>query len=83
MAIRWSEEKMKSYGFDKVYLQAIKVPHWERGNTESAWYKNNKGEIQKLHVLALGGSIGTEGLLQARVIEFKTLDNSVKILVIV
>ena len=31
MAIRWSEEKMKSYGFDKVYLQAIKVPHWERG----------------------------------------------------
>jgi len=74
MAIRWSEEKMKSYGFDKVYLQAIKVPHWERGNTESAWYKNSKGEIQKLHVLALGGSIGTNGLLQARVIEFKTLD---------
>ena len=74
MAIRWSEEKMKSYGFDKVYLQAIKVPHWERGNTESAWYKNSKGEIQKLHVLALGGSIGTDGLLQAQVIEFKTLD---------
>ncbi len=74
MAISWSEEKMKSYGFDKVYLQAIKVPHWERGNTESAWYKNNKGEIQKLHVLALGGSIGTDGLLQAPLIEFKTLE---------
>lgn len=74
MAISWSEEKMKSYGFDKVYLQAIKVPHWERGNTESAWYKNNKGEIQKLHVLALGGSIGTDGLLQASLIEFKTLE---------
>ena len=75
MAIRWSEEKMKSYGFDKVYLQAIKVPHWERGNTESAWYKNSKGEIQKLHVLALGGSISTNGLLNAPLIEFKTFES--------
>lgn len=74
MAIQWSENKMKSYGFDKVYLQAIKVPHWERGNTESAWFKRSNGELQKLHVLALGGSISTNGLLNAPLVEYKSLE---------
>ena len=36
MAVEWSERKMKSYGFDKIYLQEINVPHWERGTKESA-----------------------------------------------
>jgi hypothetical protein len=74
MAVKWSEEKMLSYGFDKVYLQAIKVPHWERGNTESAWYTDGDGEIHKLHVLALGGSVSTNGLLKAPLIEFKSFE---------
>lgn len=65
---------MVSYGFDKVYLQAIKVPHWERGNTESAWYTDGDGEIHKLHVLALGGSVSTNGLLKAPLIEFKSFE---------
>lgn len=73
MAIKWSEEKMVSYGFDKVYLQAIKVPHWERGNTESAWYTDGDGEIHKLHVLALGGSVSTNGLLKAPLLNSKAL----------
>src|SRR5574343_155464 len=30
MAVEWSERTMQKYGFDKVYLQEIKVPHWER-----------------------------------------------------
>jgi hypothetical protein len=75
MAVTWSEEKMKSYGFDQVYLQAIKVPHWERGNTESAWYTDSDGELHKLHILALGGSISTNGLLNAPLIEFKTFES--------
>ena len=70
MAIQWSEAKMKSYGFDKVYLQPIKVPHWERGNKEVAWVENQDHELQKLHILALGGSIGTNGLLSGEVIMF-------------
>ena len=74
MAVEWSERKMKSYGFDKVYLQEIKVPHWERGTKESAWLRLENGELIKLHLLALGGSIGTNGLLTGEVVEFKTLD---------
>lgn len=75
MAVDWSYEKMLSYQFDQVNKQAINVPHWERGTTETAWYKSvGKYEAtHKLHLLALGGSIGTNGLLEAEVIEFKTL----------
>jgi hypothetical protein len=75
MAVEWSEKKMKEYGFDKVYLQEIKVPHWERGTKESAWIRTKSGKLIKLHLLALGGSIGTDGLLQGEVVEFKTIDD--------
>ena len=74
MAVEWSERKMKSYNFDKVYLQEIKVPHWERGTKESAWLRTKNGELIKLHLLALGGSIGTDGLLSSEVIEFSSLE---------
>jgi hypothetical protein len=75
MAIDWSYEKMLSYNFDKVSKQEITVPHWERGTTETAWYKsvNKYAPTHKLHLLALGGSIGTNGLLEAEIIEFKSL----------
>ncbi|MBU3660841.1 MAG: M20/M25/M40 family metallo-hydrolase [Flavobacteriales bacterium] len=75
MAVEWSEKKMKEYGFDKVYLQEIKVPHWERGTKESAWIRTKSGKLIKLHLLALGGSIGTDGLMQGEVVEFKTIDD--------
>ncbi len=35
-AIHWAESKMKSLGFDKVWLQPVMVPNWVRGNTEEA-----------------------------------------------
>jgi hypothetical protein len=75
MAVDWSYEKMLTYNFDKVSKQEIIVPHWERGTTETAWYKsvNKYAPTHKLHLLALGGSIGTNGLLEAEVIEFKSL----------
>ncbi|MGB0881937.1 MAG: M20/M25/M40 family metallo-hydrolase, partial [Vicingaceae bacterium] len=69
MAVKWGEKLLKSYNFDNVYLQEIKVPHWERGTTEAAWIENEKGEILKLDILALGGSIGTDGLISGEVIE--------------
>lgn len=74
MAVKWGEAKMRSYGFDKVYLQEIMVPHWERGTKEAGWIKSEKGELTKTHLLALGGSIGTSGVLEADIIEFKSLD---------
>lgn len=74
MSIDWSEAKFTSYGFDNVYRQPITVPHWERGTTESGWITSKKGRLHKLHLLALGGSIGTNGLMKGDLIEFSSLE---------
>jgi hypothetical protein len=75
MAVEWSKMTMEKYNFDKVYLQEIKVPHWERGTTESGWIRTKKGGLIKVNMLALGGSIGTDGLMEGEIIEFKHLDD--------
>jgi len=74
MAVKWGEKLLKSYNFDNVYLQEIKVPHWERGTTEAAWIENVAGEILKLDILALGGSVGTNGLITGEVIEVADIE---------
>lgn len=74
MAIDWGFLKMKEYGFDKVYLQEIEVPHWERGTKEAGWIKKENGSLIKVDMLALGGSIGTNGTLEADLIMFESLD---------
>ncbi|MGY8927558.1 MAG: peptidase M28 family protein, partial [Flavobacteriales bacterium] len=74
MAVNWGEKKMNSYKFDKVYKLPVKVPHWERGTKEAGWIKTNKGEYLKVNLLALGGSIGTNGIIDEEVIMFSTLD---------
>ena len=51
MAVKWGEKLLNTYGFDKVYLQEIMVPHWERGTKEAAWIENSSGEVLKLNVL--------------------------------
>lgn len=73
MAVEWSKQTLEKYHFDKVYLQEISVPHWERGTKESAWIRTKNHEIINVKILALGGSIGTEGVLEAEVIEFNQL----------
>lgn len=73
MAIEWGKELLESYEFDHVYLQEIKVPHWERGNTEAGWIINDKDEIFKLNILALGGSVGTSGLIEGEVIKVESI----------
>lgn len=68
MAIQWGYDLLSTYGFDHVYLQEIKVPHWERGTTEAAWMENSAGVVKKMNVLALGGSVGTNGLIEGEVV---------------
>jgi len=74
MAIEWGKKLLNSYEFDKVYLQEIKVPHWERGTKEAAWIVNEKGETVKLDILALGSSISTNGLIEGEVIEVRDIE---------
>ena len=71
-AINWAYEKMKSLGFDKVWLQPVMVPHWERGKTENCIIINlNKN----LSILALGGSVATPPAgITAEVIEVESFD---------
>jgi len=75
MAVYWGKQKLESYGFDSVYLQDIMVPHWDRGNRESAWLKMEDGSVKKIPVTALGGSIGTNGILEAELAYFNTLND--------
>ncbi|MDX1444864.1 M20/M25/M40 family metallo-hydrolase [Lishizhenia sp.] len=74
MAIKWGMNKLMSYNFDTVYLQEIEIPHWERGSKEAAWIETSKGEIIKLDILALGGSVPTEGLITKDLVYFKDLN---------
>lgn len=75
MAVKWAVNKLENYGFDKVYLQDVMVPHWERGSKEAGWFQEEKGQINKVNLLALGGSIATDGLLSAPLIMFETRED--------
>jgi carboxypeptidase Q len=73
MAVHWGKSKLKHYGFDKVYLQDIMVPHWERGTKEVGWYKSkNNDKLHKVSLLALGGSVGTDGTMTGDLVMFQT-----------
>jgi hypothetical protein len=75
MAVYWGERRLRAHGFDSVYLQPIMVPHWERGNRENAWIKFEDGSLKKIPVTALGGSIGTNGIIEAELAYFNTLED--------
>ncbi|TAF66693.1 MAG: peptidase M28 family protein [Cytophagales bacterium] len=73
-AVVYCEKVMKNLGFDKVYLQPVKVPKWVRGNAEKAFIIA-KSEKIPLKVCALGNSIGTgEKGAQAEIIEVKDFE---------
>lgn len=73
-AVNWSFETMQKMGFDTVYLQPIEVPVWVRGGKENFKLLVD-GESIELHGFSLGGSVGTEGMLQAEVIEVDGLES--------
>lgn len=75
MAVEWSKKLMESYHFDKMYLQPVMVPYWKRGTTEAGWIRTSDKKLHKVNLLALGGSIATNGTMEAEVVEFKHLDD--------
>ncbi len=74
MAVQWGKNLLESYEFDKVYLQEIQVPHWERGTKEAGWMINESGEVYKLHMIALGGSVSTNGLIEGEVLAVDSIE---------
>ncbi len=68
-AVQSTKTQLETLGLDKVYLQEVMVPHWVRGEKETAYILNNKTKTV-VPICALGGSIATskKGLV-AEVIE--------------
>ena len=59
-AVDYTKEVMEDYGFDRVFLQEVMVPHWVRGEKEIGKIVNSRkqGTIE-VNVTALGNSVGT------------------------
>lgn len=74
-AITWTEDLMKSYKLDSVWLQPVYIPKWVRGAKESAKIISSSGKIE-VHVTALGNSVGTgKKGIQGNVVEFGSLED--------
>ena len=71
-ATDWAQAKFKALGYDKVWLQPVTFPVWQRG-AESVRVVSPYS--QRLVITALGGSEGTQESLQAEVVEFASLDD--------
>jgi len=70
-AMDWAKARFKALGYDRVYLEPVQFPTWER--------RHESGEVlgpfpQKLALTALGGTVGSNGPMQAEVVEFATID---------
>ncbi|RWY55801.1 M20/M25/M40 family metallo-hydrolase [Mucilaginibacter gilvus] len=72
-SVAWSKKLMDTYGFDKVYLQEVMVPHWVRGAKEEGFIIDGKTRI-KVPIAALGMSVGTPAAgITANIVEVKSL----------
>jgi hypothetical protein len=66
---------MEQYGFDKVWLQPVMVPHWVRGAKEQASILSKRIGTRQVNVVALGNSVGTgTGGITAGLIEVKSFE---------
>nr|WP_229600026.1 M28 family peptidase [Runella sp. SP2] len=71
-AVVYTQQLMQQQGFDRVFLQDVKVPHWVRGKKEEAYIHVGKQKIN-VPIAALGGSIATSVKgVEAEVIEVKS-----------
>ncbi|MCU0442932.1 MAG: M20/M25/M40 family metallo-hydrolase [Bacteroidia bacterium] len=78
-AVTYTYNLMKNNGFDTVYLQQVMVPHWVRGEKETAWVTKGK-EQKRMRVCALGNSVGTgPNGIEAPVVEVRNFDELAKL----
>jgi hypothetical protein len=68
--VAWAQAKFRQLGFDRVLLQPVTFANWQR--------RSERAEVlppyaQSLHLTALGGSVGSNGKIEAAVVEFATL----------
>lgn len=75
-AVIWGKKSLEAMGADKVFLQPCKTPNWKRGGNDFAAIVGVQGEarMQPLAALALGNSMGSNGLLEAEVIALASME---------
>lgn len=80
-AVEWTYKAMKEAGADTVYLQECMVPHWVRGEKESAKIISLvTGSSKEVPICALGGSVATPAKgITAPVIEVKSFEELAKL----
>jgi len=72
-AVEWGKKLMEGYGFDKVFLQEVMVPHWVRGEKELGEIIDGN-KIIPVPVCALGMSVATPKTgITANIIEVHSL----------
>lgn len=75
-AVQYTKKVMEDLGFDTVYLQAVRVPKWERGKPEKCILTGSKKFTQKpINITALGNSIGTGNKgIRSEIVEITDFD---------
>ncbi len=71
-AVDWTQQAMREQGFDRVFVQPVMVPHWVRGEHETAFIVvgNTRTAVP---IAALGGSVATSSNgIEANVLEVKS-----------
>lgn len=72
--VAYTKAQLEQLGLDRVYLQEVMVPKWERGEKEVAYVQFGKKRLD-LSICALGMSVATpKNGVEAEVIEVKSLD---------
>ncbi|ADV47708.1 peptidase M28 [Cellulophaga algicola DSM 14237] len=75
-AVDYTKLQLDELGLDKVWLQPVMVPKWNRGLPEFAYFESDPGVTTNVPICALGGSVATPlGGLKANVVEVKSLDD--------
>ncbi|WP_179346304.1 M20/M25/M40 family metallo-hydrolase [Winogradskyella ursingii] len=75
LAVNYTKAELEKLGLDKVWLQPVMVPKWERGEKEMAYFETTDG-ITKVNICALGGSVATaENGVTANIIEVQGIED--------
>lgn len=69
-AVAWAQAKFRELGFDRVWTEAVSFPLWRRGVAQAQVIAPYP---QPLQITALGGSVGSNGPIEASVVAFADL----------